>query len=99
MLRTIASSSFLQEPFIQWRFEITFLGQTLTALAQPFNTYLPAKLAAAWFPDSQRVLANTLASLASPLGTATMYAIAPHIVDFNAPENFQTLVLFSIDFN
>lgn len=95
LLRTIASTLSLQEFFLlKWRFEITLLGQTLAALAQPFNTYLPAKLAAVWFPNSQRVLANTLASLASPLGTATMYAMAPHIVNSNSPENFHTLASF-----
>ncbi|KAH7724493.1 Protein C05G5.1 [Aphelenchoides avenae] len=56
--------------------------------------YLPTKLASFWFPDSQRVIANTLGSMANPLGVAAMYALSPQIVDESNPKGF--LLLTSI---
>uniref|UniRef100_A0A915EQ25 Uncharacterized protein n=1 Tax=Ditylenchus dipsaci TaxID=166011 RepID=A0A915EQ25_9BILA len=76
---------------VEWRFYLTLVGQILAACAQPFVMYLPTKLAAVWFPDSQRVLANTLASLSNPLGAATMYALAPHLVNAETPKAFMLL--------
>ncbi|KAI1722576.1 major facilitator superfamily domain-containing protein [Ditylenchus destructor] len=76
---------------VELRFYLTLAGQTLAACAQPFVMYLPTKLASVWFPDSQRVLANSLGSLSNPLGAATMYALAPHIVNGESPRAFVVL--------
>ena len=44
-------------------FPIGLLGQCFAALAQPFILFSPTKLAAVWFPHSERALANMLASM------------------------------------
>lgn len=45
------------------KFPVLMLGQTIAACAQPFVMFAPTKLAALWFPDSQRATANMLASM------------------------------------
>uniref|UniRef100_A0A8C6SBQ5 Solute carrier family 49 member 3 n=1 Tax=Neogobius melanostomus TaxID=47308 RepID=A0A8C6SBQ5_9GOBI len=45
------------------RYAVVFLGQTLSALAQPLIIFTPTKLAALWFPEHQRATANMLASM------------------------------------
>lgn len=49
---------------------VTLLGQYLAAISQPFLTNVPPKLAAAWFPASERDVATVLASMANPVGIA-----------------------------
>lgn len=48
---------------LELRFWILLAGQTLAAISQPFVMFAPTKLAAMWFPDSQRATANMLASM------------------------------------
>lgn len=48
---------------LELRFWILLAGQTLAAISQPFVMFAPTKLAALWFPDSQRATANMLASM------------------------------------
>ncbi|KIH68334.1 transporter, major facilitator family protein [Ancylostoma duodenale] len=73
------------------RFPLAFTGQTVAAFAQPFVMFLPTKLAAFWFPPDQRVIANTLSSMANPIGIAVMYSVAPLIVNESHPNAFPLL--------
>lgn len=52
------------------KYGITLFGQYLCALAQPFLTNVPPKLATAWFPASERDVATVLASMSNPVGIA-----------------------------
>ena len=74
------------------RFLIVLLGQSIAACAQPFLMYLPTKLAAFWFPESQRAIANTIGSMSNPLGIAAMYASSSLFVNDSHPESFFLLV-------
>ncbi|VDO43370.1 unnamed protein product [Haemonchus placei] len=74
------------------RFPVAFIGQTVAAIAQPFVMFLPTKLAAYWFPQDQRVIANTLSSMSNPIGIAVMYSFAPLIVNESHPHAFFLLV-------
>ena len=89
LLRVFGAMVFLDKPS---RFWITLCGQCIAACAQPFIMYLPTKLAAYWFPDSQRAIANTLGSMANPLGIAVMYATANLFVNSDHPDAFVLLV-------
>ncbi|KAL8587046.1 hypothetical protein ACOMHN_023436 [Nucella lapillus] len=62
------------------KYPVLLCGQFLAACAQPFIMFVPTKLAALWFPDTQRALANTLASMANPLGIMIANIISPAIV-------------------
>ncbi|KAE9556411.1 hypothetical protein FO519_000296 [Halicephalobus sp. NKZ332] len=73
------------------RFLIVLLGQSIAACAQPFIMYLPTKLAAFWFPESQRAVANTIGSMSNPLGIAVMYASSSLFVNDSHPEAFLLL--------
>ncbi|KAJ1362819.1 hypothetical protein KIN20_022504 [Parelaphostrongylus tenuis] len=73
------------------RFPLAFVGQTIAAFAQPFVMFLPTKLAANWFPQDQRVIANTFSSMSNPIGIAVMYSIAPLIVNESHPTAFPLL--------
>uniref|UniRef100_A0A1I7ZTV9 MFS domain-containing protein n=1 Tax=Steinernema glaseri TaxID=37863 RepID=A0A1I7ZTV9_9BILA len=74
VLRVISSFDFVPHGS---KFAVVMTGQVLAASAQPFIMYLPTKMAALWFPESQRALANTLASMSNPIGIAAMYSISP----------------------
>lgn len=89
LLRVFGSLSFIDKTN---RFYITLLGQCVAAIAQPFIMYLPTKLAAYWFPDSQRAIANTLGSMANPLGIAVMYATSNLFVNDSHRDAFVLLV-------
>eukprot|EP00439_Symbiodinium_sp_Y106_P078055 s1237_g16.t2 len=54
---------------------LVMCGQALAAVGQPFFTDMPPKIAADWFPAYQRVLADTLASLAMPVGAAVGFVL------------------------
>ena len=51
-------------------FTIMTIGTAIAALSQPFFLNLPAALASRWFDLSERDIATTCCSLASPLGSA-----------------------------
>ncbi|PVD29614.1 hypothetical protein C0Q70_08869 [Pomacea canaliculata] len=65
-------------------YPVLLLGQFLAACGQPFIMFVPTKLAALWFPDSQRAIANTLASMANPLGILIANLLAPKLVTLPA---------------
>ena len=60
LLRNLTTLSIISESS---KYPVLMCGQFLAACAQPFIMFVPTKLAALWFPDTQRALANTLASM------------------------------------
>jgi len=64
----------------KWTFWTVLAGQTLGAIGQGFILNAPPKLAANWFPDSQRTTATTLGSLANPIGVAIGFVLPPAVV-------------------
>ena len=69
------------------------IGSTaVIAVAQPFLIVLPTKLAAQWFPSDQRVLANSFASLANPLGIMIASLLAPLLC--KNPEDLKYLQIY-----
>lgn len=62
-------------------------GQVLCACAQPFVLGATTKLACAWFNDDQRALANTIGSIANPLGIAVSSIVSPILVPLNSSRN------------
>lgn len=75
-----------------FRFPIAITGQAVAAFAQPFVMFLPTKLAAYWFADNERAIANTLSSMSNPIGIAVMYSLAPVFVNKTTPDNFFNMV-------
>ncbi|XP_003386874.1 PREDICTED: major facilitator superfamily domain-containing protein 7-like [Amphimedon queenslandica] len=61
-------------------FITAIIGQIITAFAQPFILYAPAKLANTWFGAKERGLCTDLASVANPLGVAIAQIASPYIV-------------------
>jgi len=59
---------------------VAFVGQTLAALAQPYMMFASTKVAALWFPEEHRALANTVGSMANPLGILVGSLLAPALV-------------------
>jgi len=88
ILRVLGSIKSIPPPD---RFWIVLLGQSIAACAQPFIMYLPTKLAAFWFPESQRAIANTIGSMSNPLGIAVMYATSSLFVNDSHPDDFLLL--------
>ena len=75
------------------RFTVVMCGQGLAALAQPFLLFTPTKLAAVWFPDNQRAIANTLGSMSNPLGILVSFLLSSLIV--SKPADIPTMVCTS----
>ncbi|KAM4050490.1 solute carrier family 49 member A3 [Anomaloglossus baeobatrachus] len=57
-----------------------FVGQSICAVAQPLVIFVPAKLAAVWFPEHQRATANMIASMSNPFGIFLANILSPVIV-------------------
>ena len=53
------------------RFVVVMLGQSLAAMAQTLILPMPPKLAALWFNESHRVLANMISSTGRPAVQST----------------------------
>ncbi|RUS84086.1 hypothetical protein EGW08_008125 [Elysia chlorotica] len=62
------------------QFAVLITGQTIAACGQTFIMFTPAKVAALWFPDSQRTLATTIASMSNTLGVLAANLMSPTIV-------------------
>ena len=56
----LLASFLLHQRYIFW---MALVGQAISACSQPIILAIPTKLAALWFADNERTLANTLASL------------------------------------
>jgi hypothetical protein len=52
----------------------------LAAIAQPFILNAPPLVAANWFPENQRTIATTIASVANPVGVAIGFVLPPAVV-------------------
>ena len=59
---------------------VAMLGQFIIALAQPYGLYAPAKVAAVWFPDNERVLANSIVSMSGMMGNGASLLVSSLIV-------------------
>ncbi|KAI3421176.1 hypothetical protein GPALN_014805 [Globodera pallida] len=97
------SSSFLPDSMIGFRFPIGLSGQGIAALAYPFIMFLPTKVAAAWFPDTERTLATTIGVMANPLGVLLANLISPlvvetceHIMTLNVALSIPSILLTAI---
>uniref|UniRef100_A0A914I9G7 Major facilitator superfamily (MFS) profile domain-containing protein n=1 Tax=Globodera rostochiensis TaxID=31243 RepID=A0A914I9G7_GLORO len=97
------SSSFLPDSMIGFRFPIGISGQGIAALAYPFIMFLPTKVAAAWFPDTERTLATTIGVMANPLGVLLANLISPlvvetceHIMTLNVALSIPSILLTAI---
>ncbi|XP_008062200.1 major facilitator superfamily domain-containing protein 7 [Carlito syrichta] len=55
-------------------------GQSLCALAQTLVIFSPTKLAALWFPEHQRAMANMIATMSNPLGILVANVLSPALV-------------------
>ncbi|XP_028391579.1 solute carrier family 49 member A3-like [Dendronephthya gigantea] len=62
------------------RFAIALIGQSLAAIAQTLLLPSPPKLAALWFGESERVLANMISSTSNTVGIMLANILAPVIV-------------------
>lgn len=72
---------------------LVLLGQCLAAVGQPFLTNMPPKLANVWFPTHQRATADTICSMASPVGAAVGFLLPTAIVDGRTNEMTKLLAV------
>ncbi|KAJ3263851.1 Major facilitator super domain-containing protein 7 [Chytriomyces hyalinus] len=63
------------------RIAMLYTGSILCGLASPTATDTSTKTAALWFPENERLLANSVMQLGTPLGIALGSFIAPAIVN------------------
>ena len=61
----------------------------IAAVGQPFLTNAPAKVSGLWYGEKGRVIATTIASVASPIGGAIGFVLPTFFVvnDDVKPEN------------
>ena len=78
-----------------YSFTVVMVGQGIAATAQPFLLFAPTKLAAVWFPDSQRAIANTLGSASNPLGILMAFLFSKMIVQ--STEDIPRMVCVTIE--
>ncbi|CAH8588599.1 unnamed protein product [Schistosoma turkestanicum] len=62
------------------RLILVVFGQIIASFAQPFCLFCTTSLACDWFPDNQRTIANTIASLGNSVGILLGSAFAPNYV-------------------
>ncbi len=61
--------------FINSGFEICIFGQVLAAIGQPFILNAPAKLAAVWFGENERIIALTICTASQAFGAAIGFVV------------------------
>ena len=66
-------------PSPEWGYPVALLGMVITSIAMGLRSGLPTKLTAQWFKPKEYDIANTLASLADPLGTMITCLLAPFV--------------------
>lgn len=76
-------------------FEVLFLGQTMGAIAQPFFTNMPAKVAATWFPADERDLATVIGALLNPVGIG-VGSVLPMFFTTDDAVNMRLLLLVQL---
>ncbi|KAM8909276.1 solute carrier family 49 member A3 isoform 2-T2 [Spinachia spinachia] len=64
-----------------FKYLLVMSGQSFGALAQPLIIFTPTKMAALWFPEDQRAIANTMASMSNPLGILVASLSSPLIAE------------------
>eukprot|EP00005_Dracoamoeba_jomungandri_P003517 CAMPEP_0174258512 /NCGR_PEP_ID=MMETSP0439-20130205/7488_1 /TAXON_ID=0 /ORGANISM="Stereomyxa ramosa, Strain Chinc5" /LENGTH=437 /DNA_ID=CAMNT_0015342045 /DNA_START=49 /DNA_END=1362 /DNA_ORIENTATION=- len=64
----------------EWSFYPIYVGQILAAIGQPFILNAPPSLALSWFPENQRTVATTIASVANPVGVGIGFLLPPAFV-------------------
>lgn len=60
-------------------FPIALTGQSIAAVAQTFILAIPPKVAANWFPNTERTLATSIAAIFNQLGIAGGFYMSPGI--------------------
>lgn len=78
VIRVLSSFEFVQPE--QARFGLVIVGQCVAACAYPFIMCLPTKVSAAWFPDTSRTIANTIATMGNPFGVLLAMLISTNLV-------------------
>ena len=76
-------SAVLVPPYVNIQylgFACAMLAQFTIAIAQSYFLFAPPKVAAVWFSDGERVVANTITSLSNVVGIGASMLIAPSIV-------------------
>ena len=73
------------------QYTMLIIGQCIAAFGQTFIMFCPPKVAQYWFPDNHRALANTVASMANPLGILLSAVLAPVILQ--KPDDMSNLML------
>jgi len=68
----------------KWSFWGVMIGQMFGAIGQPFFLNAMSLLAVNWFPDNQRTIATTIASVANPVGVAIGFVIGPMMAPTSA---------------
>ena len=58
---------------------MALFGMIVSSIANALRAGLPSKLTAQWFQSNEYDVANSIASLADPLGTMITFLIAPLI--------------------
>ena len=61
-------------------FVYVYVGQIIAAIGQPFLLCAPAKLAAYWYGQDERVIAVTIGTAFQPVGVAIGYVIPSFFV-------------------
>ncbi|TPX30168.1 hypothetical protein SmJEL517_g06202 [Synchytrium microbalum] len=94
-LNILGTLLFLISNYVPNPYVAALCGQIIAAMAQPFLFNATTKLAALWFGEKERTLANTLSSIGNPIGIAAIVGLAPSIMNGD-PNNTPTLniVLF-----
>jgi len=59
---------------------VGLIGQGIAGIAFAFIMFLPSKVSAIWFPNTQRALATTVALMSNPLGVLLANLIVPTFV-------------------
>ncbi|PIK51349.1 putative major facilitator superfamily domain-containing protein 7 [Apostichopus japonicus] len=73
------------------RYPIVMTGQTIAAVAQPFLLFVPTKLAAVWFAEDQRAIANAIGSMSNPFGILMSFLISALLV--SEPDDIPLMLL------
>lgn len=71
------------------RFSVVLFGQILSACMQPFVLSMPTKIAALWFGDHERTIANTIATMG-------MIIMHDHAIIINSPNPNNNNMLFNL---
>eukprot|EP00730_Choanoeca_flexa_P013395 TRINITY_DN5270_c0_g1_i1.p1 TRINITY_DN5270_c0_g1~~TRINITY_DN5270_c0_g1_i1.p1 ORF type:complete len:461 (+),score=85.98 TRINITY_DN5270_c0_g1_i1:122-1504(+) len=80
-------------PHPKQRLALVLLGQSVAAASQPVFLDSPTLLAARWFGEGERATANTIASVANPVGMAVASIITPSIVSDSSHMRDMLLVM------